>query len=132
MSKIRSSGTTPERRLYELVRAVAGKRRKVLQNAAEWEGTPDIVIPSLKLVLFADGCFFHGCPQHCRMPATNRDYWERKIARNQQRDRRARRMLRSHGLSVWRFWEHELKPAHWDAAYRRLQRAVTQQIGAEK
>lgn len=124
MSRIRSTGTSPEVRLYELVRCVVGKRRKLLQNADDVVGKPDIIVPSLRLVLFADGCFFHGCPQHCRMPATNRDYWEAKIARNQRRDRKVNRQLRVKGFSVWRFWEHDLRPNRWEFAVRRLQRAV--------
>ena len=124
MAKIRSTGTTPEARLFDLTLAVLGRRRKILRNAVDWEGTPDIVIPSLNLALFADGCFFHGCPQHCRIPATNREYWERKIARNRQRDRSSRRWLRSRGVSVWQFWEHDLKPSRSEHAAKRLERAV--------
>ena len=124
MSRIRSTGTQPEERLYELTREVVGRRRKILRNAAGWEGTPDILIPSLRLAIFADGCFFHGCPQHCRMPATNREYWERKIERNRRRDARNRRQLRRREVAVWRFWEHDLKPSRWDFSLRRLERAV--------
>ena len=128
MSRIRSSGTGPETRLYELTREVLGWRRKVVCNSTDHVGTPDLVIPSLQLVLFADGCFFHGCPLHCRMPATNREYWERKIERNQQRDRRSRRQLRAEGFAVWRFWEHDLKPKRWDFTVSRLERAITAAI----
>lgn len=124
MARIRSQGTSPERRLLELTRHVVGRRRKLLLNASEYVGKPDVVIPSLGLILFADGCFFHGCAQHCRMPSTNRPYWERKIANNQRRDRRASRVLRQSGHSVWRFWEHDLKPARWEFAVRRLRLAV--------
>lgn len=124
MSRIRSTGTTPENQLFELTVEVLGRRRKIVRNAEQWEGKPDIWIPSLQLVFFADGCFFHGCPQHCRMPATNRDYWEKKIARNQQRDRRCRRRLRQLGFAVWRFWEHDLKKPKWDTTANRIERAV--------
>ena len=130
MSRIRSSGTTPENRLYELTVEVIGRRRKIVRNADQWEGKPDIWVPSLHLVFFADGCFFHGCPHHCRMPATNREYWEQKIERNQRRDRRARRRLRQQGFAVWRFWEHDLKKPRWDATVRRIERAY--RIAMEK
>ena len=123
MAQIKSTGTTPERRLLALIQQFA-RRRKFVQNAAELDGSPDFYFPRLRLALFADGCFFHGCPRHCRMPSTNRPYWERKIARNQRRDRTTRRRLRQQGISVWRFWEHELKAAGLPAAARRLQRAV--------
>jgi DNA mismatch endonuclease (patch repair protein) len=128
MSRIRSVGTVPEERLAELARVVLGGRRKLLRNAATVEGTPDIVVPSLRLCLFADGCFFHGCPSHCRMPSTNQEYWRQKIQRNQRRDRRVNRALRRQGYSVWRFWEHELKPAGVEAAAKRLRRALHRSV----
>jgi DNA mismatch endonuclease (patch repair protein) len=55
-----------------------------------------------------DGCFWHGCLKHCRMPSTNRKYWNQKIARNVQRDVAVNRELRRNGWTTIRFWEHEL------------------------
>ena len=49
-------------------------------------GKPDFVFLRLRLALFVDGCFWHGCSKHCRMPKTNSDYWRLKIARNKRRD----------------------------------------------
>jgi DNA mismatch endonuclease (patch repair protein) len=71
-------------------------------------GCPDIVIPSLRLVIFADGCFFHGCPKHYRAPLSNTQYWVPKIERNIERDKAQQAALETDGWSVWRVWEHEL------------------------
>jgi DNA mismatch endonuclease Vsr len=64
-----------------------------------------------QLAVFVDGCFWHGCPRHCRMPRGNRQYWQRKIARNMARDRRVTRLLRSQGWRVLRIWGHALASA---------------------
>lgn len=72
-------------------------------------GRPDFVFYKVRVAVFVDGCFWHACPQHCRLPASNRDYWESKIARNAKRDRHVTRELRKRGWTVLRFWEHELR-----------------------
>jgi DNA mismatch endonuclease (patch repair protein) len=128
MARIRSVGTRPEERLYALVRSVLGARRRVDRNVRSLPGVPDVYIPSLRLAVFVDGCYFHGCPRHCRIPATNRDYWVKKIERNRRRDRRTTRQLRSQGIAVWRFWEHEVAPAAAAAAAKRLASAVQRQL----
>jgi DNA mismatch endonuclease (patch repair protein) len=71
-------------------------------------GRPDFVFPKLRLAVFVDGCFWHACPRHCRMPLGNRAFWRAKLQRNQQRDRLVRRTLQSRGWRVLRIWEHEL------------------------
>ena len=128
MSRIRGSGTKPEGRLFEIVRAVVrdelGPRRRVMRNAAHLIGTPDVWVPSVRLALFADGCFFHGCPRHLKWPRNNAAFWRQKIEGNRRRDRRQTRELRSAGVSVWRVWEHDLKLSALPAAERRVRRAV--------
>ncbi|MBU1937015.1 very short patch repair endonuclease [bacterium] len=71
-------------------------------------GKPDFVFPASQLAIFVDGCFWHGCPKHCRMPADNRGYWNQKISRNVERDRGINKQLHGKGWSVVRFWEHDL------------------------
>lgn len=88
-------------------------------------GKPDLVFASARVVVFVDGCFWHGCPEHCRLPATNREYWERKIARNRERDEAATLALADAGWKVIRIWEHQIaSPAGLRASSRRVQRAV--------
>ncbi len=72
---------------------------------------PDFVFPRLKLAVFVDGCFWHACPRHYRMPAGNRAFWRAKLARNQARDRLVTRTLRKAGWRVLRIWEHDLHRA---------------------
>ena len=70
---------------------------------------PDFVFPRLKLAVFVDGCFWHACPRHCRMPTGNRAFWRAKLTRNQARDRLVTRTLRKAGWRVLRIWEHTLR-----------------------
>jgi DNA mismatch endonuclease (patch repair protein) len=83
-------------------------------------GRPDFVFRRERLVIFVDGCFWHGCPRHGRKPDSNRDYWLPKLQRNQTRDRIVARSLRRNGWTVLRLWEHDLKnPARIAARCRR-------------
>jgi DNA mismatch endonuclease, patch repair protein len=75
-------------------------------------GKPDFIFRSKRLAVFVDGCFWHGCRQHCRMPQSNQLYWQQKISRNLERDRSVSRMLRCSGWKVVRIWEHSLKSPH--------------------
>jgi DNA mismatch endonuclease (patch repair protein) len=56
--------------------------------------------------VFVDGCFWHVCPAHWKMPARNLDYWTAKFARNVQRDREDTAELERGGWYVIRVWEH--------------------------
>lgn len=68
---------------------------------------PDVVFPRLRLAVFIDGCFWHGCPEHGNLPSTNEAYWGPKLARNQQRDTQVTQALKAEGWTVMRVWEHE-------------------------
>ncbi len=108
MSQIRSSGTKPERLLFLLLRDILGGRRKIMTNVRLLPGNPDFVVPSLRIAIFVDGCFYHGCPLHGHIPKSNVNYWQPKLLNNVSRDGRNRRKLRYMGYSVWRVWEHDL------------------------
>ena len=73
-------------------------------------GVPDLAYIGLRLAIFVDGCYWHGCPQHCRRPSSNTEYWHTKIARNVERDQRTTQELRTNGWVVLRLWEHEIMP----------------------
>ncbi|MDR2004408.1 MAG: very short patch repair endonuclease [Prevotella sp.] len=72
-------------------------------------GKPDFTFPKNKLVIFVDGCFWHG--HNCRntKPKDNADYWIKKIERNKKRDLEVTQTLSKKGWKVVRFWECELK-----------------------
>ena len=72
-------------------------------------GKPDFAFSSTRVAVFVDGCFFHGCPQHFRMPETRKKFWAEKIARNAERDREVNLLLIQQGWSVARFWEHDVR-----------------------
>src|SRR4051812_20592964 len=67
----------------------------------------DIVFTRRKVVVFVDGCFWHGCPIHSTAPKNNAEWWRDKLAANVARDERNRRALKTLGWMVIRVWEHE-------------------------
>ena len=122
MSRIRASGNKDtELRLIAIFRAhrVTGWRR-----GSKLPGKPDFVFPARRLAVFVDGCFWHGCPKHCRMPASNRKFWRDKITRNRQRDRKVNRLLRARNWRVLRIWEHALARKNEKHTVARIRRAL--------
>jgi DNA mismatch endonuclease, patch repair protein len=106
MAAIRSIGNKDtELRLAAIFRAtgITGWRRR-----QPLLGRPDFVFRRARLVVFVDGCFWHGCPKHGRQPTSNRGYWIPKLRRNQERDLAVKRALSKRGWTVIRLWEHEL------------------------
>jgi DNA mismatch endonuclease (patch repair protein) len=107
MSKVRSKGNrSTERRIRSLLTR-AGLRGWQVQPKGI-PGRPDFAFPELRVLLFVDSCFWHGCQHHLRRPKTNKAYWQAKIDSNRRRDRTTTRTLRQDGWRVLRIWEHEL------------------------
>lgn len=71
-------------------------------------GSPDFLFDHEKVVVFLDGCFWHGCKKCGHFPRANAAFWRAKIERNKQRDIRTTDQLRKRKFLVIRFWEHEL------------------------
>ena len=85
----------------------------------------DIVFPRVKLAVFLDGCFWHGCAKHGNQPKKNTDYWQPKLARNVARDAQVNSELMAAGWHVLRIWEHEdaeLAAVRIECVYRELRR----------
>jgi DNA mismatch endonuclease, patch repair protein len=101
-------------------------------NVRTLPGQPDVVVPGLRLAIFADGCFYHGCPEHGHVPKSNVDYWFPKLTRNQRRDRANRRALRRMGFAVWRLWEHELKGRRMARTQMALARRLKSRLGQHR
>ena len=106
MSRIPGKGNKDtELRLIQLLRnnRIVGWRRN-------WPvfGKPDFVFPRKRVAVFVDGCFWHCCPKHGRVPKSNRGFWRAKLAKNKARDAVVNRELRRRGWMVVRIWEHEL------------------------
>lgn len=68
--------------------------------------TIDIAFTRLRLAVFCDGCFWHGCPAHSTIPKANREWWLAKINANKARDRDTDQRLIDEGWIVLRIWEH--------------------------
>jgi DNA mismatch endonuclease (patch repair protein) len=118
MSRIRGRGNKDtEMALAKLFRAhrITGWRRN--QSAF---GKPDFVFGRLKLAVFVDGCFWHGCPNHSTKPKNNRDFWQRKLSANQRRDILVTRTLRRTGWRVIRIWECALRKRPQSCLHRVL------------
>jgi DNA mismatch endonuclease (patch repair protein) len=114
MAAIRSRGNkATELKLVSILRAhgIKGWRRH-----QRLPGNPDFSFPRRRVTLFVDGCFWHGCRWHCRMPRSRVAYWQAKIEANRERDKRVRYKLRRLDWRVLRLWEHELKDAARAAA----------------
>ncbi len=75
-----------------------------------------------RVVIFMDGCFWHGCPKHSTMPANNRAFWSNKLNGNMARDRLVARALRNGGWRVLRIWEHDLTRKNQARCVARVQR----------
>ena len=113
MQRVRSRDTKPELALrrelhrrglrYVVQRAVFPDRRRV-----------DIVFSKARIAIFVDGCFWHSCPEHLRMPASNVAWWTAKLKRTTDRDRQTDQDLRAAGWTVVRAWEHEAPRAAAD------------------
>jgi DNA mismatch endonuclease (patch repair protein) len=80
----------------------------------------DLVFTRLKVVVFVDGCFWHGCPLHATSPKNNAGWWREKLAGNIARDQRNSLALNKLGWIVVRLWEHETV----DEAVARVQEAL--------
>lgn len=85
MARIKAKGnkSTEQKFLLFLRRAkITGWRRQF-----ELPGKPDFYFPKLRMAIFLDGCFWHGCPMCYRRPKSNVEFWVRKVQQNRKRDR---------------------------------------------
>lgn len=121
MAKVRQQGTDIE---ISLRRALfrAGLRYRIgYEVLNQPRRVADIAFPGLKIAIFVDGCFWHGCPDHATWPKQNAAAWREKIETNRLRDADTNERLTGEGWTVLRFWEHESA----DAAAQTVARLVT-------
>lgn len=109
MASIRCSGTRPEEICYSLLRSIIGHKWRINKNVNSLPGRPDLIIPTLKVIIFIDGCFYHHCPKHGHIPKSNIEYWKPKLEKNKKRDKINRLKLRKMGYTVINYWEHDFK-----------------------
>lgn len=108
MSKISGKETKPEIMVRKYLFSKGFRFRKNVQSLP---GTPDIVLPKYKTVIFVHGCFWHG-HESCKrsaLPETNKVFWRNKINATQERDRRKVEELEKLGWKVIVIWQCEIK-----------------------
>lgn len=109
MAAIKGKNTRPELMVRKFLFA-HGLRFRI--HVSKLPGSPDIVLPKYRTAIFIDGCFWHG-HEGCRyshMPASNADFWQKKISRNKKRDAEVSVVLREMGYKVIRVWTCQLVP----------------------
>jgi len=107
MARVKNKNTAPEILVRSLLHRMGYRFRL---HRRDLPGSPDIVLPRYKKVIFVHGCFWHGhnCPRGKR-PATNREFWDAKLDRNIERDRIARKSLEELGWQSLIVWQCQTK-----------------------
>jgi DNA mismatch endonuclease (patch repair protein) len=118
--------TRPELALRRAVHALGLRYRVDAAPVPGLRRRADLLFTRARVAVYLDGCFWHGCPEHYKPPATNSGYWGPKVERNRARDRATDERLTAEGWAVVRAWEHE-DPA---TAASRVAAAVAARRGA--
>ena len=107
MSRVRNRGTAAERYVRGVVWS-AGFRYRL--NVRKLPGTPDLVLRRYRTAVLVQGCFWHGhsCRKGQRRPATNQEFWNRKLDGNIARDAANQTKLQAMGWTVFVVWECRL------------------------
>lgn len=121
MRGIRAKDTKPERIVRSLLHRMGYRFRL---HRKDLPGSPDIVLPRHRTVIFVHGCFWH---RHlgCRLsydPKSNRQFWKEKFRKNVERDARMRRSLDKLGWQTMTVWECET--GRQETVARRLRRKL--------
>lgn len=107
MAAIKSKATKCE---VALGKALWSSGLRYRKNNKTVFGKPDFTFKKYKLAVFVDSEFFHGKDFHTKKkPATNAEFWEKKISRNMERDKEVNAHLEAAGWTVIRFWSEEVK-----------------------
>lgn len=108
MQSVGTRNTLPELVVRRAVHSLGFRFRL---HRKDLPGTPDLVLPRLRKVIFVNGCFWHG-HEGCKkgaLPKSRAEYWEPKISRNIERDRQVRTLLRDSGWDVLTVWQCQTK-----------------------
>jgi len=124
MSRVKAKDTKPEMKLRRLVHGLGFRYRL---HRRDLPGTPDLVFPRRRAVIFMHGCFWHrhpGCGL-TRMPKSRVEFWRTKLEANRERDLRHQQALAELGWRVLVVWECELRDL--DAVAREVEAFLTQE-----
>jgi DNA mismatch endonuclease (patch repair protein) len=114
MASIHGKNTSPELVVRKALHSLGYRYRL---NVKKLPGSPDLVFPRFKAVLFVHGCFWHrhGC-KYTYSPKSNTAFWNKKFSQNVERDKACINDLQSRGWRVGIIWECEFrkngKPMH--------------------
>lgn len=125
MSCIKGKGTKPEEFVLKYLFSQGFRYRK---NDKRLPGTPDIVLPKYKTVIFVNGCFWHG-HEGCKYfvwPKNNAEFWKNKIESNISRDRKKTKALEEQGWNVIMVWECELKKVFIDETLKKIKEKLSE------
>lgn len=111
MQSVRQKETKPEMRIYEELVHRGLHPIPSSRPVEDLRITGDLLFRPENLCVFVDGCFWHGCPDHFKLPLTNSAWWAEKVSETVERDHRQTAKLRQAGWLVLRVWEHE-KPSN--------------------
>ena len=122
--KVKSADIYSKQKRSEIMGSVKGKNNllelkfcKILKyagfnfsrNVEKLPGKPDIVFRKKKIVIFIDGCFWHGCKVHFKLPQSNQWFWEEKIGKNIKRDKQINKFYKEMGWLTARIWQHDIE-----------------------
>lgn len=119
MAKVRQKGTDAEMALRREIYLTGLRYRVDYEILKKPRRVADVAFPGLRIAIFVDGCFWHGCPEHATWPKQNAEFWRKKIQANRLRDADTNSRLVDLGWTVLRFWEHE-SPIEAAAAIARV------------
>ena len=107
MQSNKGRDTQPELALRSAAHALGLRYRVSVRPLRELRRTADLVFTKVRVAVFLDGCFWHGCPDHHTVAATNASFWAEKVESTRSRDRDTDRRLAAAGWTSIRVWEHE-------------------------
>jgi DNA mismatch endonuclease (patch repair protein) len=107
MQAAKPRDTAPEKALRSALHSKGLRFRIDQKPIKELNRKADIVFRSVKVAVFVDGCFWHGCPIHGTQAKANAEFWKNKIEQNRARDRDTNTQLKKAGWRIARVWEHE-------------------------
>lgn len=107
MQRVRQKNTSAEAALRRELHARGIRYRIHVPVLTKPRRVADVAFSGLRVAVFVDGCFWHGCPTHATWPKQNAEFWRAKIEANIARDHDTDERLRAHGWKVIRVWAHE-------------------------
>ncbi len=107
MQRVRQKNTSAESALRRELHACGIRYRIQVPVLTKPRRVADVAFRGLRVAVFVDGCFWHGCPAHATWPKQNAEFWRAKIEANMARDSDTDERLRAEGWKVIRVWAHD-------------------------